>query len=259
MLWNLSWDFFHNYLQSQDITHQTLYLHTSTNGWLSAIIGIQFADNTLILSEASSVFIDNLCTALRCFEAVSGLRINLAKSKLFGVNLSEAEISNYADTLGCPSASFPSFVGLPLAIGPPTKSMWDKIVGKFQKYLARWKCRYLLLGGRLTLIKADLSNLPLYYMSLFRCPSSVLLSIDKLRRDFLWCGKENQKKLHLLDWKEVCKHFQEGGASVKILKIMNQALLGGWWTKDSSAYRASFLWKGILGQNRLSLRVSAMS
>ncbi|XP_058110948.1 uncharacterized protein LOC131253828 [Magnolia sinica] len=114
-------------------------------------------------------------------------------------------------------------MGLPLAISSPPKSMWDKIVDKFQKFLARWKCRYLSLRGRLTLIKAALSN---------------------LRHDFLWSGKNNQKKLHLLDWQEVCKHFQEGGASIKNLKIMNQALLGKWiWRLGTEG---GTLWNSII-------------
>ncbi|XP_058076338.1 uncharacterized protein LOC131224915 [Magnolia sinica] len=180
----------------------------SMPGVSTPISHIQFADDTLIMAEADSDYMENLQTTLRCFEAASRLRINMAKSKVFSVNCSDEELSSYAEIFGCSPASFPtSFVDLPLDIGPPPKSMWDKVVEKFQKLLARWKCRCLSMGGRLTLIKAALSNIPIYFMSLIRCPSSVLDRIDKLRRDFLWCGKENQKKLHLLDWKEVCTHF----------------------------------------------------
>lgn len=41
-------------------------------------------------------------------------------------------------------------------------------------------------GGRVTLIKSTLSNLPTYYMSLFPIPVCVDARIEKLQRDFLW-------------------------------------------------------------------------
>ncbi|XP_058076385.1 uncharacterized protein LOC131224966 [Magnolia sinica] len=208
----------------------------------------------------SEEFIENLNTALRCFEAVSGLSINMSKFKLFRIHLSVEEVNKFSNILGCPSVTFPSsYVGLPLVVGSPTKAVWDKVVDKVQKALATWKCRYLSIGGRMTLIKAALSNIPTYFTSLLKCPPTT--------------GKDNQKKLHLLDWKEVCKHYQEGGASIKNLRLMNQALLGkwiwrlgtegdalrnliikgkygssqgGWWTKELVVTRASLLWKAIM-------------
>ncbi|XP_058082343.1 uncharacterized protein LOC131230434 [Magnolia sinica] len=101
------------------------------------ITHIQFANDTPIFSEVAEVYISNLRTAIFCFEAVSGLRINLFKSKLFGINISDERIRHFADCLGCSSGSLPStFVGLPLSIGPPPKMMWDSIINRFQKSLA---------------------------------------------------------------------------------------------------------------------------
>lgn len=51
-----------------------------------------------------------------------------------------------------------------------------------------WKRRYISLGDRITLIKAVISNLPIYYMSLFKMPVKITQQIDKLQRDFLWEG-----------------------------------------------------------------------
>lgn len=46
-------------------------------------------------------------------------------------------------------------------------------------------------------MQAVLSNLPAC-MSLFKCPMSMVNKLEKLRRDFLWQGKETKKKLHLV-------------------------------------------------------------
>lgn len=47
---------------------------------------------------------------------------------------------------------------------------------------------YLSKGGRVTLIKSTLSNLPTYFLSLFLIHASVANHIEKLHRDFLWWG-----------------------------------------------------------------------
>ncbi|XP_058078667.1 uncharacterized protein LOC131226996 [Magnolia sinica] len=142
--------------------------------------------------EEDSVLVDNLHFVIRCFEVVSGLKVNLTKSKLCGINIEPKEVSDFAQKMGCAAASFlSSFVGLPLCTGVPPKSAWDKVINRFESYLTKWKCRFLSRGGRLTLIKAALSNLPVHLMSLFRCPPSKLKSIDKLMRDFFWNDKSD--------------------------------------------------------------------
>jgi len=98
------------------------------------------------------------------------------------------------------------------------------------------------------------------------------LKFDNLRRKFLWQGSNASRKFPLLKWKEVCTPYNEGGADIKNLEIVNKALLGKWiwrfvvemnnlwhqiiaakygtsptrwWTNESSLYRASFIWKCI--------------
>ena len=55
-------------------------------------------------------------------------------------------------------------------------------------------------GGRYTLVKTVLSGIPIYYLSLFKIPVKVARSLEKLTRDFLWEGKDEGKKDHLVKW-----------------------------------------------------------
>jgi hypothetical protein len=57
---------------------------------------------------------------------------------------------------------------------------------------------YLSKGGRVTLIKSTLSNLPTYFLSTFSIPASVANRIEKLQRDFLWGGIGEEFKYHLV-------------------------------------------------------------
>jgi hypothetical protein len=83
-------------------------------------------------------------------------------------------------------------------------------------------------GGRVTLIKSTLSNLPTYFLSLFSIPSSVASRIEKLHQDFLWGGIGEEFKYHLVSWSTVCSPISEGGLGIRNLRIFNKTLLGKW-------------------------------
>ena len=56
-----------------------------------------------------------------------------------------------------------------------------------------------------------LSNLPIYYFSLFKCPASIIKRIERRQREFLWYGNKPQKKYHLRDWDSICKPKEGSG------------------------------------------------
>jgi hypothetical protein len=70
----------------------------------------------------------------------------------------------------------------------------------------------VLKGGRVTLIKSTLSNLPTYFLSLFPISSCVSSRIEKLHRDFLWGGIGEEFKFHLVNWSKVCSPISHGGS-----------------------------------------------
>lgn len=75
-------------------------------------------------------------------------------------------------------------------------------------------------GGRLVLVKNILSSLPTYFMSLFVLLVSVRDRLEKLERDFLWEGNSEEHKYHLVKWGRVCDRVQNGGLSIKDLKML---------------------------------------
>jgi hypothetical protein len=89
--------------------------------------------------------------------------------------------------------------------------------------LAGWKWPLLSKGGRVTLIKSTLANIPTYYMSLFKIPVKVANRIEKLQRDFLWDGVGKKFKYHLVKWSKVCSPLSEGGLGIRKLVDFNRA------------------------------------
>jgi hypothetical protein len=88
------------------------------------------------------------------------------------------------------------------------------IVEKMGRKLAGWKKMYLSKGGRLTLIKSTLSNLATYFLSLFPIPMSVAHRLEKLQRDFLWGGLNEETKFHLVKWAKIYSPMQDGGLGI---------------------------------------------
>lgn len=132
------------------------------------------------------MYIAHLRLVLLCFERISRLRVNLEKSKVAGLNLSDSEIEVFAGSLGCEKEEWPiKYQGLPLGGNPRALMFWQPVLEKMAKRLGAWKRNYLSLGGRNALIKSTLSNLPIYYLSIFKALRKVIRTIEEMQRDFL--------------------------------------------------------------------------
>lgn len=132
---------------------------------------------------------------LNCFEAVFTLQVNFNKSTIFGIHVEDRLLHHFAEMLGCKTGSFPtSYLGLPLSTGRISKSFWNPMVERVEFKLASWKANCMSIGGRVTLIKSALANLPFYFMSLFKCSMSVVYWIENLERGFPWQGRDVKKR-----------------------------------------------------------------
>ena len=85
---------------------------------------LQFADDTLFMLEDSFSNVFTVKTILRCFELVSGLKINFHKSKLAGINVDRFTLETYAKTLNCNTMRMPfKYLGLEVG-GNPRKVLF---------------------------------------------------------------------------------------------------------------------------------------
>ncbi|KAL4187953.1 hypothetical protein AMTRI_Chr09g21440 [Amborella trichopoda] len=86
-----------------------------------------------------------------------------------------------------------------------------------------WKTRYMSLGGRITLLKATLSNLVVYYFSLIKTTMLVISKLKKLISNLFRSVIPEKRKFNLVKWSEVCLPKQDGGLG---LRHCNEALNG---------------------------------
>ena len=84
------------------------------------------------------------------------------------------------------------------------------------------------MAGRLTFIKAVLTALPLFNLSFFRAPKTIINRLSSIQRQFLWGGKLEEKKIAWVSWTQCCAYRDVRGLGVKDLRILNNSLLIKW-------------------------------
>ena len=87
------------------------------------------------------------------------------------------DVDRLASIFGCWVVGLPmKYLGLPLGAPYKSTTIWNDIVEKMGRKLAGWKKTYMF-----TLIKSTLSNLPMYFLSLFPIPVNVANRLEKLQ------------------------------------------------------------------------------
>lgn len=121
-----------------------------------------------------------------------------------------------------------TYLGMPVGGNPRRISFWEPVILKIKKRLSQWKQKYLSFGGRICLIRAVLSSIPLYFLSFFKMPQSVAARCNSILSRFLWGGVDGESKIAWVCWDRICKPKSCGGLAIKDWKFFNKALLGKW-------------------------------
>lgn len=108
---------------------------------------------------------------LKFFGDLSGLRLNISKFKFLTTCSTTQQTQQLADVLGCKASEFPfNYLGMPLSNRKLQKIHYMPPIQKVSNKLSKWKASLLSIGGKLTLIKATLSTIPIYMMTAFLLP-----------------------------------------------------------------------------------------
>ncbi|KAI3788052.1 hypothetical protein L2E82_00677 [Cichorium intybus] len=168
-------------------------------------------------------------------------RIGLTDDISFYTN----EISEWASPLPF------MYLGVPVGENMNRKATWRPIVERFHSKLSVWKSKTLSFGGRITLAKAVLGNLPTYFLSLFAAPTGVIKELEKIQRQFIWRGLRDTPGINWISWEKLTAPKHVGGMGLGSLRTMNLSLLVKWLWKLKSD--PSSLWaRVIVGLHKLS-------
>ncbi|XP_048226626.1 uncharacterized protein LOC8282881 [Ricinus communis] len=174
-----------------------------------------YANDLLIFFRETKSNVEIIHKVFDSYGMILGQRVNLDKSEVLlskSIPLRRALALRFLTVMRLDS--FPLvYLGVLNFQGAP-KAKWlkatmDNILVKFDN----WKGRTLFMAGRLALINSVIFASLLHTFMMYRWPSSLLKSIEKAIRNFLWTGSVSYKKLVTVKWGHCCKPISEGVAS----------------------------------------------
>nr|GEV72643.1 hypothetical protein [Tanacetum cinerariifolium] len=178
----------------------------------------------------------------RSWIQVSGLKINVHKSNVLGIGVSDDKINCLANVIGYGMAKLPlKYLGVPIGCNMHRCSDWYPIIQKFSSKLSLWKARLLSVGGRLTLIKLVLGNLPTYYMSIYLMPAVVRNKLESMRNKFFIGCDHDDKNKTWVKWKRCLASKTQGGLGIDFLSLCSRKIGNG-----ESTYLWNDTWCGNL-------------
>ena len=84
---------------------------------------LQFANDTIFFSSTREEDLLTLKSVLLVFGHISGLKVNLDKSNIYGINLGQNHLHRLAELLDCKASGWPIlYLGLPLGGNPKSGS-----------------------------------------------------------------------------------------------------------------------------------------
>ena len=97
---------------------------------------LQYADDTIFFSNTSEEDLHTLKSLLLVFGQISGLKVNLDKSNIYGINLEQNHLSRLAELLDCKASGWPiPYLGLPLGGNPKACGFWDPVIERISRRL----------------------------------------------------------------------------------------------------------------------------
>ncbi|ONK68085.1 uncharacterized protein A4U43_C05F7270 [Asparagus officinalis] len=149
---------------------------------------ILFADDILLMAEASVAQVRVVKECLDRFCRSSGQKINPLKSKIFispNVETDLAQRIQWESGFSVTS-DLGVYLGMPLLHKKIDKHTFDPLLQKINNKLSGWRSKNLSLAGRITLAKSVITSLPVYTMASIDLPGSVCDKIDQITRSFVW-------------------------------------------------------------------------
>jgi ribonuclease HI len=157
--------------------------------------------------------------------AASGQKVNKDKSEIYFLNTNKEVENQICKVLGFKKGQFPGkYLGIALEKGANSSKIWQNTIEKVDARIGSWKDKWLSKAGKCTKIKSVLSAIPTFPLSCLPLSKSSLSKLESKLRNFLWKDCEDDKKLALIKWDNICKPKELGGLGIKNLQWQNEAL-----------------------------------
>jgi hypothetical protein len=160
-----------------------------------------YADDAAIFANPDRMELYNINTILKIFGDCSGLHVNLNKTEIFPIRCSDELISEALSDFPGKICKFPGkYLGLPLHTRKLRRIEFQPLLDKIEGRLQGWKGKLMSLAGRETLVKCVLTAQPIYHLTVFQAHKWLIAQIDRMRRSFLWKGRNRRRLVAVTVW-----------------------------------------------------------
>ena len=102
----------------------------------TSVSHLQFADDTIFFSNTREEELQTLKSLLLVFRLIYGLKVNLDKRNLFGINLDQNHLSKLVKLLDCKASDWAIlYLGLLLGRNPKACGFWDPMIERILRRL----------------------------------------------------------------------------------------------------------------------------
>nr|GFA52616.1 RNA-directed DNA polymerase, eukaryota [Tanacetum cinerariifolium] len=188
-----------------------------------------YADDFIFMGQCNRANIDTITRVLDVFHRASGLRINMNKSKLMGISVESSKVEQAVEKIGCMDLKMPfKYLGSKVGDLMSRTISWNEVLECMVARFSRWKLKTISIGGRLTLLKSVLGSIPIYHMSMFKVPKTVLQTMEAIRARFFNGADVKSRNYCWVSWKKVMASKDTGGLVVASLFVLNRAFMFKW-------------------------------
>jgi hypothetical protein len=183
-----------------------------------------YADDLMVFCKGKLAGLQALKDLFDAYALQSGQRINTAKSTIFSGSITQGRINLIVNLLNFQLGSLPfNYLGVPLFRGKPKVSWIQPIADKIHSKLSAWKASLLSMAGRVQLVRSVIQSMLIYSITIYSWPVSLIKSIEKEVKNFIWSGDVGKRKLVTVAWKKICRPFSQGGLNIRSLTCLNKA------------------------------------
>jgi len=164
---------------------------------------------------------------LTLYESALGQKINRENTSIFFSKNTSLEARG--DILSAAGADhvphFERYLGLSTLFGRSRVSSFDYIKGRIWAKLNGWKDKFLTHAGKEILLRSVTQAIPMYTMSVFHLPKTLIREINAMMGKFWWSFKDNFNKISWMSWKRMGRNKNIGGLGYRDLECFNMAML----------------------------------
>ncbi|KAL3677467.1 hypothetical protein R1sor_027415 [Riccia sorocarpa] len=125
-----------------------------------------FAEDSGVMIQAKAEEFHELQDAIQCYESISGAKLNIKKSTVIPIGLTE--IPDWLRQVGCHVAKkgeIIRYLGFPIGWGVSEEDQLEFFTSRMQKKLGNWKYSMLSFAGRVVALKHVVRSTPVHLIA----------------------------------------------------------------------------------------------